>query len=122
MDDCYNANPDSVKSAIDSLSMLRGRHICILSDMLEQGENAPTMHTEVGQYAAAHGIDRVFTFGELGAFIARGAGDIAVHFEDKQTLIQKLPELLQPGDAVLVKASRGMKLDEVSDMLKGLEL
>ena len=122
VDDCYNANPDSVKSAIDSLTMLDGRHVCILSDMLEQGKNAPALHLEAGQYAAAHGIDRVLTFGELGAYIARGAEDIAIHFESREALLQKLPELLHAGDTVLVKASRGMKLDEVSDMLKELEL
>ena len=122
IDDCYNANPDSVKCAIDSLMKLKGRHICILADMLEQGEQGKEMHCDVGRYAFNSGIDLVLTCGQLGRYIADGAGEIGVHFADSAELMKCMREYLRKGDCVLVKASRGMNLGTVSDTLKGIEL
>lgn len=121
IDDCYNANPDSVKCGIDSLSKLPGRRVCILSDMLEQGEESAAMHREVGEYAREHGMDLVLTTGELSENICVGAGDIAHHFADNTELIAALPEYLRKGDSILVKASRGMHLEEVSEAIKQLK-
>lgn len=122
IDDCYNANPDSMNCAIESLVKVPGRHVCILADMLEMGENTKQMHLDVGKYARTMGVDSVICCGELGAYIAEGAGDIAVYFADRDKLIEALPKLLKKGDAVLVKASNGMKLGAVADAVKELKL
>lgn len=120
VDDCYNANPTSDCAAIDSLSSLGGRHVCILGDMLEMGENAPALHRSVGEYAAGHGVDLLIAQGELAKHIAEGAGETGVCFQDRAELLSKLPELIRPGDAVLVKASHGAHFEEISEAVKKL--
>ena len=121
IDDTYNANPDSVKSSIDSLAHFEGRRVCVLGDMLELGENSPAMHRDVGAYAGNKGIDLVIGVGPLGKYIADGAGDNAVAFSDREQAEAELPKLLKAGDTVLVKASRGARLDEISEQLKKLK-
>jgi UDP-N-acetylmuramoyl-tripeptide--D-alanyl-D-alanine ligase len=121
IDDSYNANPDSVKSGIDSLVQLEGnRFICILGDMLELGEGSGDMHAEVGAYAADRGADIVMTAGRYGPDTARGAGDKGMCFESRDALIQSLPQLLQEGDCVLVKASKGSHFEMVSAAIRTL--
>lgn len=122
IDDCYNANPDSSKSAIDSLLELPGRHVCILGDMLELGEESPRMHEELGRYAAEKGAELVLTCGPLAAEIARGAGENGKHYVNQEALLAALPSLLRRGDRVLVKASRGMRFDTISEALKEMTL
>lgn len=122
VDDCYNANPDSCKSGIDSLLQLNGRHVCILGDMLELGQEGPALHRELGRYARERGIDLVLTCGSLGEEIAAGAGERARHFENRDALIKAMPRLLERGDAILVKASRGARFEEISEAIKGLSL
>ena len=120
VDDCYNANPTSDCAAIDSLSSLPGRRVCILGDMLEMGENAPALHRSVGEYAASHGVELVITQGELAKYIAEGAGEIGVHYPDRAALLTALPKLLREGDVVLVKASHGAHFEEISEAVKQL--
>ena len=120
VDDCYNANPTSDCAAIDSMASLPGRRVCILGDMLEMGENAPALHRSVGEYAASHGVSLVLTQGNLAGYIAEGAGPIGHHFPNRASLLQKLPELLEPGDVVLVKASHGAKFDDISERIENL--
>lgn len=120
IDDCYNANPDSVSCGIDSLSAMPGRKVCILGDMLEMGEQERQMHYDCGEYALKQGIDLVLTCGELAKEISRGAGEIGRHFESMEQLIAALPELIQKGDAVFVKASRAMRFEQISEALKKL--
>ena len=120
VDDCYNANPTSDCAAIDSLSSLGGRKVCILGDMLEMGENAPALHRTVGEYAASHGVELVVTQGELAGYIAEGAGEKGRHFSDRTALLRALPALILPGDTVLVKASHGAHFEEVSEAIKQL--
>ena len=122
VDDCYNANPDSMKSSIDSLLSLSGRRVCVLGDMREMGENSPQLHYEIGKYAAEKGIDRIFCTGEYSIETCRGAGDIAEYFETKEKLIEALSKGLHKNDAVLVKASLGSHLEPVSEFLKELKL
>ena len=107
-----------MKCALDSLVKMPGRHVCVLADMLEMGSDTVKLHRDIGRYARAHGVSLVITTGELGRYIAEGAGDCAVHFEDRSELINRLPRLLKKGDTVLVKASNGMKLGAVSDAIK----
>lgn len=118
IDDCYNANPDSVKCGIDSLTKAKGRKVCILGDMLEMGERKAKLHRMIGEYAAEKGIDLVITSGEMSRHTADGAGDKAVYFDTKERLIEALPMLIKDGDTVLVKASHSVGFDEVSESLK----
>ena len=120
IDDCYNANPDSLRCAVDSLLELPGRHVCVLGDMLELGPEERQMHRDAGAYAAQKGIDLLLCSGPLSIEYASGAGDLARWFPDKESLISALPDCIQSGDRVLVKASRGMHFEGVAEALKKL--
>lgn len=121
IDDCYNANPDSVKCGIDSLKKTDGRKVCILGDMLEMGENKEELHAGVGRYASESGIDLLLTVGELSENTSKGAFTEKKHFNTNDALIAELPGLIRQGDTVLVKASHSMKFDEISEALKLLK-
>lgn len=120
VDDCYNANPDSCRCGIDSLLQLPGRPVCIFGDMLELGEDAPAMHAALGRYAKEKGVALTLCCGPLSEETAKAAGGI--HYVNREALIADLPRRLRRGDAVLVKASRGMSFERVSEALKTLEL
>ncbi len=111
IDDSYNANPDSVRAAIDVLAGLPGRRTLVLGTMGEIGENSPAMHAEVGAYALERGIDMLFTFGNDAAHAARAFGDGALSFEDIPSLVAALAAQ-QPGH-VLVKGSRSTRMERV---------
>lgn len=122
IDDTYNANPDSMKSALKVLAQLpkKGRKIAVLGDMLELGEVATALHEEVGRVAAQLGVDIVMTVGALAKAIAEGATP-AVHahiFNSNEEAIACLKELIRPGDAVLVKGSRSMRMEEIAQEVK----
>lgn len=125
LNDAYNASPASMKAAIQTLSAYQtgGRKIAVLGDMLELGAEEKQFHEEIGRFAAKHNIEALFTYGALGASIAQGAQGTMptanVHaYTDKQKLIQHLRSYLHADDIVLVKASRGMRLEEIVDALK----
>ncbi|HBU12581.1 MAG TPA: UDP-N-acetylmuramoylalanyl-D-glutamyl-2, 6-diaminopimelate--D-alanyl-D-alanine ligase [Clostridiales bacterium] len=118
LSDVYNANPDSVRAALAVLALARGRKVCVLGDMLELGRQAETLHFETG-LAAAQCADIVLCVGALARHIAAGAGAKAQWFETQQELITALPGMTQSGDTVLVKGSRGMKLEETVAALTG---
>lgn len=120
IDDCYNANPDSMRCAIDSLVALPGRHVCVLSDMREMGESSPQMHRELGEYALEKGVELAVVYGPLSAHLAEAMGVRARHFETREALIAALPQLIEKGDNVLVKASLGMHLEPAAEALKTL--
>lgn len=122
IDDCYNANPVSCRSGIDSLLTLPGRHVCILGDMLEQGEGERQMHFDLGRYAVERGVELVLANGPLSEETARGAGERGYYYVNLEELIAALPGLLKKGDAVLVKASNSMRFGEISEALKELKL
>ena len=118
--DCYNANPNSVRAALDSLSGMQGRRVCILGDMLELGPESEQLHRSIGNYAVQCGIELVVGCGELGRLIAEGAidaGGEALAFDDREQLIEKLREVLRPGDTVLVKASLRMGFKKIVETL-----
>ncbi|MBQ5316332.1 MAG: UDP-N-acetylmuramoyl-L-alanyl-D-glutamate--2,6-diaminopimelate ligase [Oscillospiraceae bacterium] len=118
--DCYNAAPASVKAALGVLAKTKGkRRIAVLADMLELGQTSPELHAETGEYAKSLGIE-VLCYGELSKNTASAAG--GRHFADKAELIKYLQSYLEKGDAVLFKASRGMKMEEVINSLKGEQL
>lgn len=120
INDCYNANPDSMGAALESLAMLPGWKVAILGDMYELGPNSPQMHRSMGEKAAACGIDGVIAVGALGKDIAAGHGN-SLHFETKEDLIAELPKLIPQGATVLVKASHGLHLEAVVEALEGLK-
>lgn len=120
IDDCYNANPDSMRCAIDSLMTLSGRHVCVLSDMREMGEDSPQMHRVLGEYALEKGVELAIVYGPQSAHIAEAMGARAHHFETREALIAALPQLIEKGDSVLVKASLGMHLEPAAEALKAL--
>lgn len=121
IDDCYNANPDSLTCAVDSLMKMSGRHVCVLSDMRELGENSAQMHTDVGKHIAKKGVELVLACGPQSRFLCDAAGERAVYFESKEELIEKLSEYIRKGDRVLVKASLGMHMEPAAEALKKLE-
>lgn len=118
IEDCYNASPDSMKAALNTLKDTDcKRKIAVLSDMLELGDYAREAHTLVGEYCAECDIDILLTVGDNAKYICCGAQKNgiknAMHFENKKALAMKLNELLSEGDAVIFKASRGMALEDV---------
>ncbi|WP_010284663.1 UDP-N-acetylmuramoyl-tripeptide--D-alanyl-D-alanine ligase [Bacillus timonensis] len=120
INDAYNASPLSMKAAISLVHDLQtsGKKIVVLGDMLELGDQENEYHEEVGRFIEPDKIEYVFTFGTLGEHIASGAKehfpqDRVFSFQDKQQLIEQLRNLLSEGDILLVKGSRGMKLEEV---------
>ncbi len=124
IDDCYNANPVSVKAALDLLSMTDGlnkktRKIAILGDMFELGAQEVALHREVGVYAAQKGLDVLICVGTLCRNMFDGAQSIACanptcyYFADKEALFCEMDKIIQDGDIVLVKASHGMHFEEI---------
>lgn len=113
IDDSYNANPGSVKAAIDALVAMPGEHLLVLGDMAELGTNEKTMHREIGAYARNAGIDRLFTTGVLSAETGSAFGEGSEHFADKAALSAALSEQLNSAVAVLVKGSRSAAMEDV---------
>ena len=125
IDDCYNANPVSTKASLDVLSLADSRKVAILGDMFELGENEKELHFGVGEYAAHKNIDLIICIGALSLNTARGAesnGANALHFKTKADFLLEAKNILQKGDAVLVKASNGMAFSEIVENLKQLKL
>jgi UDP-N-acetylmuramoyl-tripeptide--D-alanyl-D-alanine ligase len=119
IDDSYNANPLSVRAALDHLRDLAGasaqarRRIAVLGDMLELGPDERRFHAEIGEHARRAGVDVLVTVGPLAAEMA-GAIDGETHvLDDAAQAAELLPELVRPGDVVLVKGSRGVALELV---------
>ncbi len=119
IDDCYNANPVSMRASVDVLCGAQGRKIAVLGDMGELGENERKLHEEVGRYAAQNGIDLLYCTGELSREMARGALEAkdrqmgVFYFPDKQRLLDAVLGEVQSGDTVLVKASHFMEFSEI---------
>ncbi len=125
--DCYNANPASMKAAVQLLAQTgaKRKKIAVLGDMLELGPNAAQMHEEVGGFLARQGIDRLIACGVLGRSLAKGAKQAGLNpscileVPDARAAATAMKMLVKPGDAVLIKASRGMKLELVAEAVLG---
>jgi UDP-N-acetylmuramoyl-tripeptide--D-alanyl-D-alanine ligase len=117
VDDTYNANPDSVRAAIDVLAELPAPRLLVLGDMGEVGTQGPEFHQEVGQHAAQMGIDQVLCLGELAVFTATAFGDHAQHMTDIETLNARVMQQLPQLGSVLVKGSRFMKMERVIEAI-----
>jgi len=120
VNDCYNANPMSMRAALDDLAAsASGRRVAVLGDMLELGPGEVAYHEEIGAVAATAGVDLLVTVGPLAAHIgAAFEGGTHHHVDDARAAAALLPDLLEPGDTVLVKASRGVGLEVVAQTLE----
>ncbi len=119
VDDTYNANPDSVRAAIDVLADLPGPRLLVLGDMGEVGQQGPMFHAEAGRYAKAKGIEQMLTLGEL-AQVAANAFEGAQHFASADNLIDTVLDALPHVRSVLVKGSRFMRMERVVDATVGM--
>ncbi len=127
VDDCYNANPMSVRASLAILQEGPGRKVAILGDMGELGSDAEKLHEELGAYAARLQIDLLICVGELSRHLAERARredpiPQVVCFENRQELLDHLSDYLQEKDTILVKASHFMAFDEVVEALEHFPL
>ena len=113
IDDCYNANPVSVRAAIDVLAGLAGRRVLVLGDMGELGATEQQSHQQIGEYARDCGLDALYATGRLSALAADAFGEGGRSFADRATLAQALKTELNPNVRVLVKGSRSAGMEEV---------
>lgn len=118
IEDCYNASPDSMRAALQTLGKLPvHRRYAVLGAMLELGDYAKEAHIQVGKMAAENGIDGVLAYGADAAYIVEAAKQAGLEnarlFDTKEALAQSLAQQVQPGDGVLFKGSRGMHLEDV---------
>lgn len=132
LNDTYNANPESMLSALETLALFRGpgRRIVVLADMLEMGKAAAGVHAAVGRAVAKAGFRHLFAYGPMakkylagarrGGRSGRAAAEVTGrHYTDKKSLAADLRAFVRPGDVVLVKGSRGMRMEEVVQALAG---
>lgn len=113
IDDTYNANPDSVRAAIDVLTQTGSDSILVLGDMGEVGSEGQAFHAEIGAYARASGVAQLLTMGSLAKHSTMAYGAHARHFDDLETLLAALDTCVSPASIVLVKGSRFMKMERV---------
>jgi UDP-N-acetylmuramoyl-tripeptide--D-alanyl-D-alanine ligase len=113
IDDSYNANPSSVAAALKLLAHYPGRHIFVMGDMAELGENADCYHRQIGQLAKELNLEEVYTCGALSALTAEEFGVNAKHYANQEELISALKSRLQNKVTVLIKGSRSARMDQV---------
>ncbi|NTU59400.1 MAG: UDP-N-acetylmuramoyl-tripeptide--D-alanyl-D-alanine ligase [Chlorobiaceae bacterium] len=124
LNDTYNANPDSVRFALDTLAGLecRGRKIAVLGDMLELGDTSALEHENIGRYIRQVPVDAFCTYGDISRLCCDQAGDLCHgHYERMDELNDFLAGYVRPGDAVLFKGSRGMRLELAAETLMKLK-
>lgn len=115
IEDCYNANPDSMRAALRVLGSSRGRRIALLGDMLELGDFAAEAHRQIGAFAADH-ADLLVAVGSFAEDVAAGAARAGMKTIDtprREDAASHLKQMLRPGDVLLVKGSRGMRMEEI---------
>ncbi len=127
--DCYNANPESVRAGLESFADYpsRGRRIIVLGDMLELGREATHYHSRIGKTVSRQPLDLLLAVGPLSAHIVEGAGAAGVpdkrlrHFADARSCAKQITRMLQPGDLVYLKGSRGIGLEVILEQFAGAE-
>ena len=128
--DCYNAAPESMRGAINTLAALnvRGRRVAVLGDMKELGKDSDAMHKDIGRYLAVNGVDLLFTLGESGALISDAAIEAGMdgnyvfsvsEADGKDAFAALIKAKINAGDVLLFKASRSMRLEDVIDKIFG---
>ena len=124
LDDCYNANADSMRAALETLCdlPLQGRRVAVLGDMAELGAQTDAAHVEIGKFAAALEIGQLFTVGKNSAATARAAREAGlmrvIEFTDVEAAVRAVKNFLKPGDVVLLKASRSSRLERIAETLR----
>jgi UDP-N-acetylmuramyl pentapeptide synthase len=124
LDDTYNANADSTLAALETLCdlPLQGRRVAVLGDMNELGAHSEAAHAEVGRRAAELGIGQLFAVGKMAAVTARAARDAGlarvIEFADVETAVKAVKSFLKTGDMVLLKASRAVRLERITETLQ----
>ncbi len=124
LDDCYNANADSPRAALETLCdvPLQGRRVAVLGDMGELGAHSEAAHAEVGRRAAELKIGQLFTVGTMSVITAKAARDAGltrvIEFADMEAAVKAVKNFLKAGDVVLLKASRAARLERSSETLK----
>ncbi|HEY8607222.1 MAG TPA: UDP-N-acetylmuramoyl-tripeptide--D-alanyl-D-alanine ligase [Noviherbaspirillum sp.] len=113
IDDTYNANPDSVRAAIDVLANAGAPRVLVLGDMGEVGDEGPQFHAEVGNYARDRGIEHLLTLGALAMHASSAFGPGARHFDDIDAISKAAEAMVSAGTTALVKGSRFMKMERV---------
>jgi UDP-N-acetylmuramoyl-tripeptide--D-alanyl-D-alanine ligase len=124
INDSYNANPVSMRAALDYLAARAGarRRVAILGDMAELGRTAPAYHREVGEAAAELGVAELLAVGELARGYVDGAAGVPSHWTPNvHEALRRLDEVVRPGDVVLVKGSRAMGLEAVAEALAAVK-
>ena len=126
IDDCYNANPVSMKSSLDVLSTATGRTVAVMGDMYELGDKENELHYNTGAHAAEIGIDVICCIGELSHHAYEGAKACAkssavLYFKTKQDFLEKIRNVVKKDDTILVKASHGMEFPEIIDVLRQMK-
>lgn len=124
INDCYNANPDSMAASLRVVSNLKGRRTAVLADMRELGDNSAELHEKTG-FLAASSCDVLVCIGDDAKHIMEGAKKAKPHFEayyfeNNKDAVNKLPAILKKDDTVLIKGSHSMNLSEITDFLKSL--
>ncbi|MFA7350028.1 MAG: UDP-N-acetylmuramoyl-tripeptide--D-alanyl-D-alanine ligase [Methylotenera sp.] len=117
IDDTYNANPDSMRAAIDVLAKYAGEKILVLGDMGELGFEAKNMHAEIGAYAKAAGLTTLYCLGELSIEMVKSFGVGAQHFSSPEEIAEAVLPQLTSSTTVLVKGSRFMQMERVVNLL-----
>ncbi|WP_461811109.1 UDP-N-acetylmuramoyl-tripeptide--D-alanyl-D-alanine ligase [Faecalimonas sp.] len=125
IDDCYNANPVSMKASLDVLSNGLGRKVAILGDMGELGEDEKALHYSIGTYASQKGIDLICCIGTLAQEFVHGAKSIhsnseVLYFETKEEFLSQLHVIVKKDDTILVKASHSMEFPKIVEALQKL--
>lgn len=118
IDDTYNANPMSMKAAIDVLKASVGRRIFVMGDMAELGADEAIMHAEIGAYAKAADIEKFYALGELTKNAVTAFGLNAMHFETVEALAESLKSMMNAETTLLVKGSRSMRMERVVDAIQ----
>jgi UDP-N-acetylmuramoyl-tripeptide--D-alanyl-D-alanine ligase len=118
IDDTYNANPDSMRAAVDVLAQLPGKRMFVMGDMGEVGDAGAQFHSELGGYAKSQGIDRLFCLGSLSTAAAHNFGEGGMHFNRIEDLIKAVRQELDATATVLVKGSRFMRMERVVEALE----
>ena len=118
IDDTYNANPMSMKAAIDVLKASAGERVFVMGDMAELGADAASMHAEIGAYAKTAGIEKFFALGALTKNAVIAFGENAAHFETLDTLVESLKSMMNAQATLLVKGSRSMRMERVVDAIQ----
>ena len=124
INDCYNANYDSMKAALEYLGNIKAnKKIAVLGDMLELGEFSKMLHEKVGEEVAKNKVDILITVGEQSRYIAKEAKEKGIDekniysFNNNEEAIKELNKVMEKNDAILIKASNGMKFQEIFEKI-----